>query len=71
MENMDLLSIVILLVVIFIGVLIIRTPIVIARNRGIGGNDLITISTLSWIGIINGITWIVSCFGSFYSLAIW
>jgi len=45
-------------------VLLIRIPVVIARYRGISGRELQTISTLSWVGILLGITWIVALFFS-------
>lgn len=48
------------LIFIFIVILIVRIPIIIAKNRGVGGSDLTTITILSWLGILFGITWIAA-----------
>ena len=47
-----------LLGVILVGILMI--PIWIANARGICGGEKTTISILSWVGILFGITWIVA-----------
>lgn len=39
---------------------IIQVPIMIAKNRGISGSELSTISILSWCSLIVGITWIIA-----------
>lgn len=41
-------------------IFIIRLPIIIAKNRGITGEELSTITILSWVSLIIGITWIVA-----------
>ncbi len=41
-------------------ILIIRLPIIIAKNRGITGEELSTITILSWVSLLVGITWIVA-----------
>ena len=45
---------------IFLAILIIRIPIVIAKNRGISNGDLTMIKVLSWFGIIFGVTWVIA-----------
>ena len=45
---------------IMVAVLIIQVPVFIARARGIYGSDLTTITILSWLGILLGITWIIA-----------
>ena len=47
-------------VIIFIYYLLVQVPIKIAENRGISGGELNTIKTLSWCGILIGITWIIA-----------
>lgn len=44
----------------FFIILVIRIPVVIAKYRRIGGWELKTISTLSWLGILFGITWVIA-----------
>ncbi len=41
-------------------IFVIRLPIIIAKNRGITGEELSTITILSWVSLIVGITWIVA-----------
>lgn len=49
-----------LLIFIFVFILVVRIPIIIAKNRGVGGADLTTIAVLSWLGILFGLTWIAA-----------
>jgi len=49
-----------IVIAILLAILIIRIPIVIAKNRGITGSDLTTIAILSWCGIFLGITWVIA-----------
>ena len=52
-----------LLIFIFIismAVFVIQIPIMIAKNRGITGDNLNIIQILSWLGIFMGITWFVA-----------
>lgn len=48
------------IIFLFIFILIVRIPIIIAKNRGVGGADLTTIAVLSWLGILFGLTWIAA-----------
>ncbi|MDR2770162.1 MAG: hypothetical protein LBB08_01795 [Rickettsiales bacterium] len=48
-----------------IALLFVYIPIFIARSRNIGGRDMTTITVLSWLGILFGITWIVALTLSF------
>lgn len=46
---------------VIIGIIyLIRLPIIIAKKRGVAGADLATISILSWLGLVIGITWVVA-----------
>lgn len=40
--------------------MVILIPVSIAKKRGITGTELATISILSWLGAIIGITWIIA-----------
>ena len=46
--------------IIFLVIVVTRVPIMIAKSRGITGSELTTISILSWLGLLIGITWIVA-----------
>ena len=48
--------------VIFLGVLItvVRIPIIIAKSRGVTGNEYSIISFLSWFGLVVPILWIIA-----------
>ncbi len=48
------------LIFLFVFILIVRIPIIIAKNRGVAGSDLTTIAVLSWLGILFGLTWIAA-----------
>ncbi|MCL2018062.1 MAG: SHOCT domain-containing protein [Alphaproteobacteria bacterium] len=41
-------------------ILLLRVPIMIAKSRGIWGNNLTIIAILSWLGLIFGITWVIA-----------
>lgn len=56
----DFLQILILIFFLWIIWLIIHVPVYIARNRGISGGELTTITILSWCGLIFLITWFVA-----------
>jgi membrane protein CcdC involved in cytochrome C biogenesis len=46
--------------VIVLGILIIRIPVVIAKNKNLDEGELSTITLLSWLGILLGITWVIA-----------
>ena len=56
----DILIAIAIVLALIVAILIIRIPIVIAKNRGITGGDLTTIGLLSWLGIFFGVTWVVA-----------
>lgn len=51
---------VLLLMVIMIVIWVIMLPIMIANARGICGTAKTIITTLSWLGILLGVTWIIA-----------
>ncbi len=55
-----LLYLLLVVMILFFVVLVIRVPIMIAKVRGVSGDELITISILSWCGLLFGVTWIVA-----------
>lgn len=55
MEVFILIVVIIALVIFFT-----RLPITIAKNRGVSGDELSTISTLSWLSLIFGVTWFIA-----------
>ncbi|MCL2758023.1 MAG: SHOCT domain-containing protein [Alphaproteobacteria bacterium] len=50
----------IILALIALWIVIIRIPIIIAKNRGITDSNLTTIAVLSWFGLFFGITWVIA-----------
>ena len=57
---MEVIYLLYLIGVLVIAVLLIQVPIMIAKNRGISGGELKTITILSWCGILVGITWFIA-----------
>lgn len=49
-----------LLIILAIIILVIRIPIIIAKNRGISGSELTTIAVLSWVSLLLGLTWFIA-----------
>ncbi len=49
-----------ILLIIALGILFLQIPVMIAKNRGITGSELSTISILSWLSILLGITWFIA-----------
>jgi energy-coupling factor transporter transmembrane protein EcfT len=43
-----------------VAIIILQIPILVAKSRGIVGNNLKTIKILSWCGIFAGITWVIA-----------
>ena len=53
-------AIILILFVIALVVLWIQIPVMIAKNRGVTGSELSTISILSWLSLLLGITWFIA-----------
>ena len=53
-------GVILILLIIALGILFLQIPVMIAKNRGITGSELSTISILSWLSILLGITWFIA-----------
>ena len=51
---------------IFIGIFLLRIPIIIAKNRNMPRGDITLIAILSWAGLFFGITWVVALVWSLF-----
>lgn len=50
----------VLILILMLIIWIATVPIQIAKGRGITGNELATISILSWVSLVIGITWFIA-----------
>lgn len=48
------------ILILFLFILLIRVPIMIAKARHVSGGELTTVAVLSWCGIFLGITWFIA-----------
>lgn len=54
------LMLLIFFIIVFVIICLVQIPINIAKNRGITGSELTTITVLSWCGLFYGITWFIA-----------